>query len=462
MSKLTTTGKTVHEAARDTSVAYEADVVVVGGGPGGHSAAMAAARNGARVVLLERYGHLGGMASGGIVIQIPHMSDGGKEPVIAGLNLEWLERLDKIPGGTLRPRMEDIGSDDPALVKKWSRFMGNTINGRIKHTAWVDPELLKCILNDMVEEAGIKLYLHSWGVQSIVEDGQVKGVAFESKSGRHAVLGKVIIDGTGDGDLLPSAGAAYDGVWEETNRSTMLALVFRLGNCDYQALCDFQEAHRDEWQALMKEMADVAGTRLLPLPSPRNDVLWVNNWIPGLDCTNVEDLTTLEVEMRKMMRKGHKFLKEKVPTFENSFILDTASQTGTRGARRVIGEYNLTKQDFVDGKKFEDTIAVFPKMGPPTDDHMKHVYIPYRALVPVKTNGLLVAGRSFASDGAANNMANLIPHCVAMGEASGTAAALAVDHGIHPRDLNVTELQKTLLKHRVALPGVDIKETATR
>jgi len=462
MKALSTTGKKVHEPARDTEVCYEADVVVVGGGPGGHSAAMAAARNGARTILIERYGHLGGMASGGIVIQIPHMSDGGKEPVIAGLTLEWLERLDAIPGGTLRPRMEDIGSDDPALVKKWSRFMGNTVNGRIKHTAWVDPELLKCVLNDMVEEAGIKLYLHSWGVQAIVEDGQVKGVVFESKSGRKAVLGKVIIDGTGDGDLLPSAGAAFDGAWEEANRSTMLALVFRLGNCDYQKLCDFQEANRDKWMELMKEMSSVAGTRLLPLPSPRNDVLWVNNWIPGLDCTNVEDLTTLEVEMRKMMRKGHKFLRENVPTFENSFILDTASQTGTRGSRRLIGEYIVTKDDFLNSRKFDDTIAVFPRFGPSRDNAVKHMYIPYRALVPVKAEGLLVAGRSFASDGAANNMANLIPHCIAMGQAAGTAAAMAVDRGIRPRDVSVPNLQKTLLSQRAALPGVAIKETTRR
>ena len=454
------TEKTINEQARQTKVCYEADVVVVGGGPGGHSAAMAAARNEAKTVLLERYGHLGGMASGGIVIQIPHMSDGGKEPVIAGLNLEWLERLDAIPGGTLRPRMEDIGSDDPALIKKWSRFFGNTVNGKVKHTAWVDPELLKCVLNDMVEEAGVKLYLHSWGTEAIVEDGQVKGVIFESKSGRQAVLGKVIIDGTGDGDLLPSAGAEYNGKWEETNRSTMLALVFRLGNCDYQALCDFQAAHPDRWQTLMKEMADVAGTRLLPLPSPRNDVLWVNNWIPGLDCTNVEDLTTLEVEMRKMMRKGHKFLKDNVPTFENSFILDTASQTGTRGARRLVGEYCVSKDDFLNSEKFDDSIAVFPRFGPSGDNTVKHMYIPYRALVPVKTEGLLVAGRSFASDGAANNMANLIPHCIAMGQAAGTAAALAVDQGIRPRDVNVTQLQKTLLKQRAALPGVTIKEPA--
>jgi hypothetical protein len=455
------TKKNIREPGRNTPICYEADVIVVGGGPGGHSAAMAAARNGARTVLIERYGHLGGMASGGIVIQIPHMSDGGKEPVIAGLNLEWLERLDAV-GGTLRPRMEDIGSDEPALVKKWSRFMGNTVNGRVKHTAWVDPELLKCVLNDMVEEAGIKLFLHSWGTQSIVEDGQVKGVIFESKSGRQAVMGKIIIDGTGDGDLLTSAGADFNGTWEENNRSTMLALVFRLGNCDYQALYDFQQTNKERWQALMNEMAQVVGTRLLPLPSPRNDVLWVNNWIPGLDCTNVEDLTRLEVEMRKMMRKGHKFLKENVPTFENSFILDTASQTGTRGSRRLIGEYVITKDDFMNSRVFDDTIAVFPRLGPPGKEEVKRVYIPYRALVPVKTEGLLVAGRSFASDSVANNMANLIPHCVAMGQAAGTAAALAADKGVQPRKVDVTEIQKTLLKQHAVLPGISVKKNTRK
>jgi hypothetical protein len=159
--------------------------------------------------------------------------------------------------------------------------------------------------------------------------------------------------------------------------------------------------------------------------------------------------------MRKMMRKGHKFLKENVPTFENSFILDTASQTGTRGSRRLIGEYIVTKDDFVNSRSFKDTIAVFPRFGP-SGNTVKHMYIPYRALVPVKTEGLLVAGRSFASDSAANNMANLIPHCVAMGQAAGTAAAIAVNKDIRPRDVNITELQKTLLKQRAVLPGIDI------
>ncbi len=438
-----------------TNIYAEADVVVVGGGPGGHSAAVAAARNGVKTILVERYGHLGGMATGGIVIQIPHMSDGGKEPVIAGLALEWLERLDMI-GGTLRPRMQDLGSDDQNLVKKWRRFFGNVINGRIEHTAWVDPELLKCVLNDIVEEAGIRLLLHSWGVRAITEGEQVKGVVFESKSGRQAILGKIIIDGTGDGDLLPSAGAAFDDFLEPKARSSMLALVFRLGNCDYQKYCDFKESHPQKFEELLNGLTKAAGTYLLPLPSPRNDILWFNNWIPDLVCTKVEDLTTLEVEMRKKILKGHAFLKKNFPTFNNSYILDTASQTGTRGSRRLIGNYIITKDDFQNCKKFEDTIAVFPRLGPPNTTDVKRVYIPYRALVPDKIEGLLVAGRSFSSDFAANNMANLIPHCIAMGQAAGTAAAIAVQQNISPHKINYATLQRNLLKQGVALPGIEI------
>lgn len=444
--------KTYREPARDIRVCAEADVVVVGGGPGGHSAAVAAARNGARTVLLERYGHLGGMATGGIVIQIPHMSDGSEEQQIAGLCQEWIDRLEPL-GGVLVPRREDKGSTDEKLVARWRRFMGNVNRGRIEYTAWVDPELLKCVLNDMVEEAGVKLYLHSWGASTIVEEGRVKGVLFESKSGRQAVLGKVIIDGTGDGDLLPSSGAEFFATFDSKLRSSMLALVFRLGNCDYQRLCDFREAEPEKYAELMKQLASAAGTRLLPLPSPRNDVLWVNNWIPGLDCTKVEDLTTLEVEMRKIMRRGHEFMKKNIPTFENSFILDTASQTGTRGSRRVVGEFVVTKENVASGTIYEDTIAVIPRLGPASTGS-PFVYLPYRALVPKKVDGLLVAGRSFSSDDAANDMVNLIPHCIAMGEAAGVAAALAVRKGINPRQVNYRELQERLMSQGVPLPGV--------
>ena len=453
MKERQSTSKTILEPAQEVKVLAEAEVVVVGGGPGGHSAAMAAARNGSKRVLVERYGHLGGMATGGIVIQIPHMSDGSKEQQIAGLCQEWLDRLDLI-GGVLVPKREEIGSSDEKLVSRWRRFMGNVNKGRIEHTAWVDPELLKCVLNDMVEEAGVKLLLHSWGTRAIVEDNIVKGVVFESKSGRQAILGEVIIDGTGDGDLLPSAGAEFDGALDPKLRSSMLALVFRLGNCDYQKLCDFREDKPEEYQELMKELARVAGTRLLPLPSPRNDVLWVNNWIPDLNLLDVEDLTKLEVEMRKIMLRGHDFMKKNIPSFENSFILDTASQTGTRGARRLVGEYVVTVDDLKSAKKHDDTIAVIPRMGPSGEN--PHVYIPYRCLVPIKTEGLLVAGRSFSSDMAANNMVNLIPHCIAMGQAAGTAAALAIKNNMEPRKVDYRILQERLLDQGVPLPGVPL------
>jgi hypothetical protein len=444
--------KTLTEPAKKTKVCYEADVVVVGGGPGGHSAAVAAARNGADTVLVERYGHLGGMATGGLVILIPHMSDGTQEQQIAGLCQEWIDRLDAI-GGALHPKREELGSSDKNVVSRWQRYFSTVVEGRVRQTVYVDPELLKCVLNNMVREAGIKLFLHSWGTQTIVVEGKVQGIIFESKSGRQAILGKVIIDGTGDGDLLPSAGAEFDDTLDRELRNSMLALVFRLGNVDFNKFSDFREAEPQKHDELMLELTKVAGTRLLPLPSSRNDVVWVNNWIPGLSSTNVEDLTRIEIDVRKMMLVGHDFLKKHFPGFEKSFILDTASQTGTRGSRRLIGEYMVTKDDIRSSKEYPDTIAVFPRLGPPAGT--PHAYIPYRSLVPMKTEGLLVAGRSFSSDTVVNNMFNLIPHCAAIGQAAGTAAALAIKQGVNPRQLDHRFLQDTLLNQGVSLPGVE-------
>lgn len=437
--------KTIWEPAREIKVAAEADVVVVGGGPGGHSAAVAAARSGANTILIERYGHLGGMATGGIVIQIPHLSDGGAEPLIAGLCLEWLDRLEVL-GGSLHPRKEEIGSEDPEIVRRWRRYWGNVRKGRVVLTAWVDPELLKCVLNDMAEESNVRLLLHSWATSAIVEGGKVKGVILESKSGRCAVLGKVIIDGTGDGDLLVWANADYEETLDPSSRSSTLALVFRLGNCNYARLCEFRENHREEFQKLLAELHKAAGARLLPLPSNRNDVMWINNWIPGLSCLKAEDLTSLEVKMRKVMLKAHKFLRENMPGFEESFIMDTAPQVGTRGSRRVVGEYVVRREDILSGKIHPDTIAIFPiPTGPEEEADVKYASIPFRALVPRKVDGLLVAGRSFSSDPLANDMANLIPHCIAMGQAAGTAAAIAVEENVEVRNVPYGRLREKLL-----------------
>jgi hypothetical protein len=449
------TGRTrvILEPAREIPICHETDVVVVGGGPGGHSAAIAAARNGAKTVLVERYGHLGGMATGGLVILIPHLSDGTNEQLIAGLCQEWIDRLDKV-SGVLQTKREEWGASDEKTVARWKRVAFAVIGGHVRHTACVDPELLKCVLNDMAGEAGVKLYLHSWGTRAIVENGVVKGVIFESKSGRQALLGKVVVDGTGDGDIMASSGAEFDGVIDRKLRSSQLALVFRLGKVDFQEYCRFQEAQPAQHEELMKQLAATAGTRFAPIASSRNDVVWVNNWISGLTATNVEDLSRIEVEVRKMMLKGYDFLKKNVPGFENSFIMDTASQVGTRGSRRLTGEYNITIDDVHNAKVYEDTIAVFPPLGP--IEKQPRVNIPYRALVPKKMNGLVIGSRCFASDPPSNDMFNWIPHCIAMGEAAGTAAAMAVKQGIEPRNIDYRKLQAALKNQGVLLPGVKI------
>jgi hypothetical protein len=443
--------KTITEPASEIRVIREADVVVVGGGPGGHAAAVAAARNGADTVLLERYGHLGGMASGGLVIMIPHLSDGTERQIIVGQCKEWLDRLD-VRGASVHQKYEDVGSNEKEVVDYWRDFHQFFVcEDRIQLAAMVDPEILKCVLNDMVGEAGVKLFLHSWGTKAIVDHNEVQGVIFESKSGRQAVLGKVIIDGTGDGDLLPSAGAEFDRNIKPNLRIATAAVVFRLGNVDNIMHSKFQKTETKKYAALMGELMKAGGFPVAQR-SARDDVVWISNWIPGLDILNVEDLTRAEVEIRKRMLITYDFFKKNVPGFEKSFIIDTASQTGTRGSRRVIGEYMVTEKDWHSGKTYEDTIAVLPQQRHVVSPEYPHMHIPYRSLVPRKVDNLLVAGRSFSSDDIVNNEYNLIPHCTLYGQAAGTAAALAIKSGVKVRNVNIADLKDSLIKQKVVLP----------
>lgn len=440
--------KKITEPVGEIDIYREADVVVVGGGPAGIGAAVAAARAGADTVLIERYGHLGGMATGGLVILIPHMSGDTGEQQITGICQEWIDRLDVL-GGAIHPDRSELGSSDKAVIEKWRDYFSFVVNDHIRQSVFVDPELLKCVLNDMVEEAGVKLYLHTWGCRAVTVDDTVRGVIFESKSGRLAVLGKVIIDTTGDGDIMASSGAAYEGGYDSELRSAMLAVVFRLGNVDFKQFCTFRDREPEKWKEITSRIHDLGGFRLMPFPTNRNDVMWVNNWVPGRSCLDIEDITWTEVNVRKVMRTMKDILQREVPGFEDCFILDTASQLGTRGSRRLTGEYTVTLKDISSGRTYDDTITYFPSL---QLAERPLIHIPYRSLVPETINGLLVAGRCYSSDGPANNLTNLIPHCVAMGEAAGTAAAIAVEHSIEVRNVDHWTLQKRLMEQGVALP----------
>ena len=453
-SEKSTSGiRTITEPAKELRICDEADVVVVGGGPGGMGAAVAAARSGAKTILIERYGCLGGMATGGLVTAFPNMCNDEGVVLIKGLNEEMMQRL-RDRNACNHPPKALWGSKDPkevAFYRELSIFY--TMRGFVNYAVHVDAEELKCIYDDMAEEAGIKIYLHSWGTTAIVDPSskKVSGVIFESKSGRQAILAKIVIDCTGDGDLLPSVGADFE---TDTGKGTRVAHAshcFWIANIDsvkYNAWKSSPEGKKEfaaQFNEGFKLGAHPRGAATL-LPHQEN-MHWF--W-PREECDQIDvaSLTRVELNGRKKMRKTLDFLRANTPGYENSYLVLSSPQLGTRGSRRVVGEYMLNKGDADAGKTHEDTVALFPRGGSGGPD----LHVPYRALIPRGVDGMLVACRATSMDLAISEFLNLIPHCVAYGQAAGTAAAQAVQAGVGVRDIDIKALQSDLRKQDVVLP----------
>jgi len=461
--------RTITESARHIKVFREADVVVVGGGPGGIGSAIAAARSGAKTVLIERYGHLGGMATGGLINILPNLSDISGKQHLFGLNQEIIDRVDA-RGGASYPKKEHWGTTDKKVVDYyldanigWFYVRKDPNLGgqeRVLYTAVLDPEILKDELNDMAQEAGVDLLLHSWGTRPIMEGDTVKGVFFESKSGRQAILGKVVIDATGDGDIFVEAGAEFDGELNNKRRTAWLAFTFWMTDVDIKKADDFKASHPEKYAELMQELVKLGGyPRYFKgiLENQRN-VIWYHGFQPqaeSSDAKDVEELTRVDVRGRKRALITCEFMKKHVPGFENSFIMQTAPQLGLQGGRRVIGEYILSDKDMESDEVFEDTVVVLAN-NDNGEISAKHptICIPYRCLVPEKVEGLLVACRAFSSSDSVNQHFNIIPPCIAYGQAAGTAAAMAVDAGVQPRKVDYKALHKNLVKQGVKLPDI--------
>jgi hypothetical protein len=307
----------------------------------------------------------------------------------------------------------------------------------------------------MMEEAGAKLYLHSWGTRPIVEGNAVKGVFVENKSGRQALLGKVVIDCTGDGDLLQPAGAECDTRMVPGLRIAAFAFPFWIGNINMRKVEEFRAAQPDTYAELMRDLHDRGGAAfyLKDLVKCHDGVVWFHPFFPSMHQADIDEINRVELEGRKKMLLSYEFYRKHVPGFENSYIALSSPQLGIQGGQRVVGEYICTGKDMVSDEVFPDTIAVFPD-NDNGEISAKHpcVCIPYRALVPQKIDGLLVACRAFSSEYQFNEYFNLIPHCIAMGQAAGTAAAMAADVGIQPRAVDCAALQKRLIAQGVILP----------
>jgi hypothetical protein len=310
------TNETIRQSARDVKVASRADVVVVGGGPAGLSAALAAARNGAKVTLLERYNHLGGLASGGMVLVLDDMWDNHLNEIsVRGTCQAMIERLAALKLAVY-PRSNEWGHD-PASLRRWTRwgafdFHTHSTPHPICFAAAFDPDGWKRVALDMVQEAGIELRLHSWFSHTLVEDGRVTGVVCESKSGPQAILGTVVIDATGDLDVAASAGAPH------TGGNYIMTTVFRLGGVDTETAERYEREQPEEYAALDRRIKKVLGGSwgLWWLKTPLPGIVWCNcPHMAGLDGQKVEDLTRAEVQGRKHIHALVDLVRQELPGF---------------------------------------------------------------------------------------------------------------------------------------------------
>ena len=433
----------ITEPARKTEIYDRCEVLVVGAGPAGVTAAVSAAKNcKGRVILLERFACLGGMATGGQVIAIPFLSD-GDELLISGIMDEWIDRLRKKANGVFGPLRSELGSTDENVLNKY-RHHGLFGMKKVRYGVNCDPELLKVVLAQMVRDYGITVCCNCLVCGAVTENGKVKGVLFESKEGRKAILADVVIDCTGDGDVFAAAGAEYEMSSFSTSRSGNTALVFRLGGVDYDRYAENYKGTPENPHAFDEKFAGLskaAGFSIRPFSSNRNDVMWINNWIPK-NCMSVRDLTDTAFLVYDAAERITEYLREQFIGMEDAYILDFASQVGTRGSRRLKGVERFTRDNIAHRTGRDDLIAVVPTLG--GNEEYARMEMPYGIIVPEKVNGLLTAGRCFSSEEKANEAASWIPYCIALGEAAGAAAALSVNSGCEPRDLDVKQLRGTL------------------
>ena len=446
-----TTRGTIVEPQREINVFRECDVVVVGGGPAGWAAAVAAGRAGADTILVERYGHLGGMATGGLVIQLETLTDGTDFQPIRGVAQEISDRLQaRDPSTVMVPPRELFGSRDPKLVDYWRRRHA-VRQGTIRNNFTVEPEHLKFLCNEMVEEAHVKLLLHSWGTQAIVEGNRVIGIVFESKSGRQAILAKVVVDGSGDGDMFATAGAEFTTELLPDDIHSTLSTDWRFGGVDMDRFERFMTEQPDQFAELMRR-AVVAGGVTRPSRTARDDVAWFNPRVRSFKQTDVEELTWVEMDMRKKMIATWEFYRKNVPGFENCWILDTASQIGTRGSRMLKGAHSLTEGEWKAQQQFADAIGMTPSPTHNVSAETPNIVIPYGTLVPEKMDGLLASGRCISVDPMMHTMLRLISQAMVTGQAAGVAGAVAAKSGVQPRHVNIQEVQNILLEQDVVLP----------
>ncbi len=394
-------------------------VLVVGGGSAGLSAAVAAARQGADVLLLERFNYLGGLATGGLIILLLTLDDGAGRQVIGGLCQEIVDRMER-RGGVFYPPKDQWGDVDPKLIEhcnRWGLVWGSGPH-RVRYSVAFDPHEFIFAADQLAREAGVRVLYQTLGCEPIVEDGRITAVIIQNKAGRQAIVPGVVIDATGDGDIFAAAGEEF-----ELERVHPW-LWFLMSNVK-----DIENALESKRGLFFRSIGE--GHALVPWGGEAR----VSRKI---DATDPQEVSEALMECRQMVMQEAARLKANVPGFEHAYVSLIADQLGVTESRRLRGRYVLARDDL--DKPFDDVIAV-------TGHWTKYacVYnIPYRSLLPQRVTNLLAAGRCISADHRAHHATKEIPPCIATGQAAGTAAALALQSQVSVADVKVPALQKLL------------------
>lgn len=433
----------VEEPARQIPVLDEVEVLVIGGGPAGTAAAIAARRLGRRVALIERTNHLGGLSTGGLVIWIDRMTDWAGEPVIAGLGQELLDRLP--PDALLGPSQCEWGARDIESLARWKPRLA-AFHDTVTFSPMIDPEQLKAVSLAVVRDAGVTLYLHTLASEPIVQDGRLSGVILEGKQGRFAIAASVVVDTSGDGDMFARAGEPSANDIEASSIHHCMNVSWLWGGVDIPLWLEFERS--ESFAAFTAEGRRQMGLFELPCTSWRDDVaVFMGPRFSGYDALDVRDLTEVELRSRDKMMELLAYYRENAPGFAKAWILLTAPQIGVRQSRRLVGRKAMGREDWRSGVVHPDEIGVSPSLAP----KFPNVSVPYGALLPAQPRSLLVAGRHISCDASSHTFMREIPQCWLTGQAAGAAAALSVARGCDPVDLPVAILQDALVAQGVPL-----------
>lgn len=465
----------IAEIRKEIPVSSNTDVVVGGGGPAGLAAAISAARAGAKVMLIEEHGFLGGTCTAGMVSSWNNWERPGA-PEMEGVYQELIDRLKKSDG--------IVGSRDGER----QRFF--------------DVEALKYVLDEMMDEVGVTVLFHTMITDAVVDHDRVIGVVAQNKSGRQVILGRVVVDATGDADIAFSAGVLCTKGREPDGLMQPATLKMKLGNVNLDRLETYLSEHPKEvfvqahlkrtYEGVIEEVPQMKFGKLegqflgrvyIGFPSavqkaksegfplftdyvhfhatPRPGEVMVNMVrVRGVDATGAESVSKAEVEGRKQVWVLVKFLKKYIPGFEDCYLIQTASHIGLRESRRIVGEHVLAQEEVEKGVLFPDTIATaYSTMLDVHDPSGKGftifraldhpVHIPYRSLIPTQKDGLIVAGRCISATHVAISAVRSTHKVMAAGQAAGIAAALSVKHNVQPRALPVELVQAELRRQGV-------------